>query len=94
MTIDQLVSELAKEKQDGITSRFPCRVVMVKNVQQYSELLSKLNKIPDIATVPSGDLFSSADVMPRYENLKDAKYWDRWLVLPGVSEYLRLFSKS
>ena len=94
MTIDQVVSIMTKEKQEGITSRFPCRAIMVKNVQKYSELLSKLNRIPDISTVPSGDLFSSADVMPRYENLTDSKYWDNWTVLPGVSEYLRLFSKS
>lgn len=94
MTIDQIISELVREKQNGITSRFPCRAIMVKNIEQYRELLSKLNKIPDISVVSSGDLFSSADVMPRYENLKDSKYWDRWLILPGVSEYLRLFSKS
>lgn len=94
MTIDQVISELTKEKQEGLPSRFPCRAIMVKNVQQYSELLSKLNRIPDISTVPSGVLFPSADVMPRYENLSDSEYWDKWIVLPGVSEYLRLFSKS
>ena len=94
MTIDQIISELVREKQNGITSRFPCRAIMVKNIEQYRELLSKLNKIPDISVVSSEDLFSSADVMPRYENLKDSKYRDRWLILPGVSEYLRLFSKS
>ena len=94
MTIDQIISVLIQEKQNSITSRFPCRAIMVKNVEQYRELLSKLNKIPDISVVPSVDLFSSADVMPRYENLKDSQYWDRWLILPGVSEYLRLFSKN
>ena len=94
MTIDQVICELEKEKQEGIRSRFPCRAIMVRNVQRYCELLSKLNKISDITVVPSNVLFPSADVMPQYENLTDKEYWDRWLILPGVSEYLRLFSKS
>ena len=94
MTIDQVIKELTAEKQAGTSSRFPCRAVMVKNVRQYKELLAKLKTIPDIAVVPPGDLFSAADIMPRYENLTASKYSDQWLILPGVSEYLRLFSKS
>ena len=94
MLIHQVINELIKEKQNKVTSRFPCRVIMVKNVQQYGILLSSLKKIPDIAVVPSEVLFSSADVMPRYENLIAEENRNKWLILPGVSEYLRLFSKS
>lgn len=94
MTIDQVVNELIKERREGITSRFPCRAIMVKNIRDYSALLTGLNRIPDIEMVSSDELFPSADVMPQYEILKDARYQNRWLVLPGVSEYLRLFNKS
>ena len=94
MTVDQVIQDLMKEKQLGVPSRFPCRAIMVKNIEDYSELLSKLNRIPDVSFVLSADLFPSADVMPRFEKLRDEKYRDQWLILPGVSEYLRLFNKS
>lgn len=69
MTISQVIDKLNKEKQEGIPSRFPCRAIMVKNVQQYCELLSELQKIPDIVKVSPAELFSSADVMPQYNQL-------------------------
>lgn len=94
MTLDQVIDTLKREKQQEIPSRFPCRAIMVKDVRQYGELLARLNSIPDIAVASSDELFSSNDVMPAYENLTDQKYADRWLVLPGVSEYLRLFHKN
>ena len=94
MTIDQAVESLVKEQQDGTTSRFPCRAIMVKNIGEYCELLEKLQEIPGIQKVRADELFSSADVMPRYENLQDERYRDSWLILPGVSEYLRLFIAS
>ena len=94
MTMDQAIAGLRMEKEQGLPSRFPCRAIMVKNIEQYGELLSELKTIQDIAVVSSVMLFSSNDVMPRYENLIDAKYANRWLILPGVSEYLRLFSRS
>ena len=94
MTIDQSIAILTKEKQENVPSRFPCRAIMVKNVAQYQELLSKLKRIPDLAIVSPDELFSAADVMPRYENLKEKSYENRWIILPGVSEYLRLFGKN
>lgn len=94
MTIDQVAAIFREEKRNAVTSRFPCRAVMVKNIRQYRELISKLKGISDISLVPSDALFSSADVMPQYEKLKDSQYWDQWVILPGVSEYLRLFGKS
>lgn len=94
MTIDQAVAALLEEKLKGLTSRFPCRAIMVRNVQQYCDLLEKLDQIPDIEHVPASELFSGPDVMPRYVNLTKPEFTNRWLVVTGVSEYLRLFSKS
>lgn len=94
MTVQQVIDSLQKEKDNGVTSRFPCRAIMVKNIKQYVELISRLHEISDIQDVSTAELFSSADVMPRYENLTDSKYKDKWVILTGVSEYLRLFGKS
>lgn len=94
MTILEVVSKLQKEKQANVPSRFPCRAIMVKNIQQYCELLSELKKISDIHLVQMQELFTNDDVMPKYENLMNADNQDKWLILTGVCEYLRLFSKS
>lgn len=92
MEVKEVVARLQKEKQEAVASRFPCRAIMVKNIRQYCELLSELKKIGDIRVVQSTELFSSADVMPKYENLKASQYQDVWVILTGVSEYLRLFA--
>ena len=94
MTINEVVSVLQKEKLNRLPSRFPCRAIMVKTVEQYCQLLSELKKISDIRVVKSNEVFSSADVMPQYSNLTSAAYYDDWVILTGVSEYLRLFSKK
>ena len=85
---------LKKEKQTSVPSRFPCRVIMVRNIRQYCDLLSELRKLNDVQFVLTQELFSNIDVMPKYENLKKDCYREKWVVLTGVSEYLRLFSKS
>ena len=94
MTVDEVIAELISDKDKRVSSRFPCRAIMVKTVLEYAQLISELKKIPDAEIVTSDKLFSSADVMPRYENLTAPVYKDSWLILPGVSEYLRLFSGS
>lgn len=94
MTTEQAIDALKYEQKNELTCRFPCRAIMVKNTDQYCFLLSELEKIPGIAKVSSDELFSSADVLPRYENLQGSQYQHRWVILTGVSEYLRLFSKS
>lgn len=94
MTIQQVVSALQKEQQLRLASRFPCRAIMVKNIEKYCQLLSELKKISNIRAIKADELFSGADVMPKYENLKDASYQNEWVILTGVSEYLRLFSKK
>lgn len=94
MTIKEVVAGFQWEKQKAVASRFPCRAIMVKNVKQYCELLSELKKVSDIRTIQVSELFSNADVMPRFENLKAPQYQNQWVILTGVSEYLRLFSKK
>ncbi len=94
MTIDMVIGQLTKEKQEGLSSRFPCRAIMVKNLKQYCELLAKLQTIPDTNMVPSRLLFPAADLMPQYDALLGEQFRDQWLILPGVSEYLRLFGAS
>lgn len=94
MTIKEAVSVLQQEKRNKLPSRFPCRAIMVKTIAQYCQLLSELKKISDIRLVKASEIFSSADVMPKYSNLSTAAYRDEWVILTGVSEYLRLFSKK
>lgn len=94
MTIQEVVANWQKEKQAAVASRFPCRAVMVKNINEYCKLLSELKKISDIRFVQMSELFSTADIMPNYENLKKPQYQNEWLILTGVSEYLRLFAKN
>ena len=94
MTIDQAVSILKSEKQNHLPHRFPCRVIMVRNIDDYCKLLEKLREIDSIEFVPSSALFSGSDVMPRYEKLTTSEYASRWVILTGVSEYLRLFSRN
>ena len=94
MTIKEAVSVLQQEKRNKLPSRFPCRAIMVKTIAQYCQLLSELKKISDIRIVKASEIFSSADVMPKYSNLSTAAYRDEWVILTGVSEYLRLFSKK
>lgn len=79
MTINEVVSVLQKEKLNNLPSRFPCRAIMVKTVEQYCQLLSELKKISDIRVVKSSEIFSSADVMPQYSNLTSATYHDDWV---------------
>lgn len=35
MTIADVIANLQEEKQKAVASRFPCRAIMVDNVQQY-----------------------------------------------------------
>ena len=94
MTVKDVIAKLQFEKQKNVTSRFSCRAIMVKNIDEYCELLSELKKISDINIVQASELFSNADVMPNFENLKKPQYQNKWIILTGISEYLKLFSKK
>jgi len=94
MTINEVVDSFQKEKQEAVASRFPCRAVMVKTIEQYCSLLSKLRKISDIRVIQASELFTGEDVLPKYQNLQAKEYQNVWVILTGVSEYLRLFSRK
>lgn len=94
MTISEAISQLQREKREQITSRFPCRAILVKNIKQYSRLLDRLHEIGNVEFVSSGDLCLSEDTMPQYKQLTDKQYRDKWIVLTGVSEYLRFYSAN
>ncbi len=94
MTIDQVYDKLYSEQTTaGLNCcRIPFRVIMVSNIKQYRVLVNKLCQIPNVNLVSASELFSSPDLMPKYENLKSSDYQTKWVVLTGVSEYLRLFN--
>ena len=94
MTIQQVITILQEEKMNHIPSRFHCRAIMVRDIGQYIKLLEELKKINDVKVISIDEIVTDADVMPNYEILTDKKYQDEWLILPGVSEYLRLFHTS
>ena len=95
MTILQTVESLRMEQEKGVEHRFCCRVIMVTNIQQYIALLENLLKIPQAEMISASYLFDDeADILPRYENLTSSIYEGKWLILPGVSEYLRFFSSD
>ena len=91
MIVQKAIEKLKNEKQQQVPARFHCRAIMVWDIRQYKELLMKLKSLSDTKVVPIDVLFSGADVMPDYEKLISKEYQDEWLILPGVSEYLRLF---
>lgn len=93
MTIDQAIEKLRYERTCQLSSRFPCRAIMVQNIARYCELLDKLHKIPQVELVPAEELFPEPDIMPRYANLTKPQFASKWVILTGVSEYLRLFSR-
>ncbi len=94
MTITDVIDRLSQERQTAPKARFHCRAIMVDDVPQYLELLNRLNGLGNISVFPIDELFSGADVMPDYMKLTDKPYQDQWVILPGVSEYLRLFHSN
>lgn len=90
MTIEAAIQRLLAER--ALPSRFRCRAILVRTIGEYAELLEQLkNRIPGVRTVGIDELFIGEDVLPNYPKLIDDKYKDEWLILPGASEYLRLF---
>lgn len=91
MTIQEALGKIMEEKQKRLPARFHCRAILVRTIEEYSLLLEELKKLGNIDVVSIDDLFSGADVMPAYELLTGKEFQDKWMILPGVSEYLRLF---
>ena len=93
MKLQESISNLKAEKANKVTSRFPCRILLLHSREDYCDAVSSLKALCDRA-VSSDELFSSADVMPAYDKLLEMIKFNEWVWLPGVSEYLRLFYKS
>ena len=94
MTVNDVIKKLSSEQEQNLGSRFCCRAIMVDNISQYVSLMDSLKMLPHVEMVSSSDLFEGDDILPRYENLTSSAYHNKWLILPGVSEYLRLFSSD
>lgn len=94
MTIQEVIGKLQAEKQNRLpgTVSLPC--YYGAHNRAVFRLLEELKNLGDISMVPIDTLFSGADVMPNYESLTGKEYQDKWLILPGVSEYLRLFTPA
>lgn len=93
MQIKECISQLLDEKQKKLSCRFPCRAILVNSRQDYRQLMNELAAVCD-RTANADDLMPGVDVMPQYDLLLEKVKSDEWLLLPGVSEYLRLFRKS
>lgn len=94
MNIDQIVKELSDEKSNRVSHRFPCRAIMVPSIEEYNYLFERLSGICDVI-ITGDELCSNDDTLPEYNLLSTklrTEYADKWILLPGVSEYLRLFS--
>jgi len=94
MTILEAVAQLMEEKLNALPSRFTCRAIMVKNIKEYCTLLSELKKISDVRVIQADEIVTGADVLPKYDLLQATSYQNEWLILTGVSEYLRLFARK
>ena len=93
MKLQESISILKAEKANKVTSRFPCRILLLHSREDYCDAVSNLKSLCDRA-ISSEELFSTADVMPAYDKILETTKSDEWTWLPGVSEYLRLFYKS
>ena len=94
MNIQDCLANLENEKKAEISSRFPCRVILINNRSTYIRVVQALEELCD-RVVSADDLFAEKqDIMPQYDRVCDLLENDKWLLLLGVSEYLRLFNKS
>lgn len=93
MTIDEIIKELSEEKSKGTGHRFPCRAIMVNTIAEYNYLCERMAGICD-CVVTTDMICKGDDIVPDYSCIIDAltnELKDQWILLPGVSEYLRLF---
>ena len=52
MTIQEVIAKLQADKQNRVPSRFHCRAIMVRTIDEYCRLLEELKKLGDISVVP------------------------------------------
>ena len=93
MKLYDCIDSLKEEKTRKADCRFPCRVILLHTREDYRSAISSLKMLCDRTVTPE-ELFAGADLMPGYDKLINQLKPGEWLLLPGVSEYLRLFYKS
>lgn len=93
MKLYDCIDSLKEEKTRKADCRFPCRVILLHTREDYRAAISSLKMLCDRTVTPE-ELFAGADLMPGYDKLINQLKPGEWLLLPGVSEYLRLFYKS
>ena len=92
-TLIDCLDKLKAEKDNKLTSRFPCRVILTHSKESYVSIIEKLKEICD-AVVQYEDILDGADIFPVFEKLIVNNTNNSWILLPGISEYLRLFHES
>lgn len=93
MKLYDCIDSLKEEKTRKAECRFPCRVILLHTREDYQSAISSLKMLCDRTVTPE-ELFAGADLMPGYDKLINHLEPGKWLLLPGVSEYLRFFYKS
>lgn len=98
MDIMDAVALLKRERDLGLSSRFPCRVIIVNTVQEYNQLMAALVHVCDRTISVLDDEYTyipGQDVLPNYTSLAkriEAECSDKWFLIPSTGEYLKLFT--
>lgn len=93
MELLECLHMLKEEKMQQTPCRFPCKVLLLHSREDYRSALTSLHSLCD-RTISVDELFTGADLMPAYHKLMQTVQPGEWVLLPGVSAYLRLFHKS
>lgn len=93
MKLQESISALKAEKTNKVTSRFPCRVLLLHSREDYCDAVSSLRSLCD-RSVSSDELFSSEDVMPAYDKLIEEIKSNEWVWLPGSVNICACFTKA
>ena len=89
------ISEIVEKIRDDKTTpgRFPSRVILVRNWDDYTTLVTELRNVCDITLNLSE--FTTGDIVPRFKSLKAklAENANKTILLLSFGEYLRLCAK-
>lgn len=88
MKIDQIFQQIEAQKE--LESRFPVRLIFVENLDQYEDLVERLNKKCD-SSINIADFCNSDDVYPNFPKLIEhlSQNRDKQIVLLSIGEFLR-----
>lgn len=91
MTIEQILRQIDTERAVG--SRFPIRLIFVKHLGQYEDLVSRLASVCDVTiNLSDEDICSGADIYPDFRKLysKLSEHNGKHIMLLSVGEFLRI----